>query len=178
MITEQQKTTYEKLKGDFAYQNTMQTPRLVKVVISSGIGKIKDKKKIELIEDRLAKITGQKVAPRAAKKSIASFKLRQGEVVGYQITLRGGRMHDFLNKLIHVALPRMRDFRGLTPSSIDEIGNLSIGIKENTIFPECSDEDLKDVFGFSITVVTTARSKKEAEAYLAHLGFPLIEAKK
>lgn len=178
MITEQQKTTYDTLKGDFAYKNTMQTPKVVKVVISTGIGKISDKKKVELIVDRLAKITGQKAAARAAKKSIATFKLREGEIVGYQVTLRGQRMEDFLNKLIHIALPRMRDFRGLSPKSIDEIGNLTIGLKENTIFPETSDEDLRDVFGLAITIVTSAKNKKEAEAYLKHIGFPLVEAKK
>ena len=178
MITEQQKTTYDTLKGGFAYKNTMQTPKVVKVVISTGIGKISDKKKVELIVDRLAKITGQKAAARAAKKSIATFKLREGEIVGYQVTLRGQRMEDFLNKLIHIALPRMRDFRGLSPKSIDEIGNLTIGLKENTIFPETSDEDLRDVFGLAITIVTSAKNKKEAEAYLKHIGFPLVEAKK
>lgn len=178
MITEKQKNAYDTLKGDFAYTNTMQTPKITKVVISTGIGKISDKKKIELIEDRLAKITGQKAAKRGAKKSIASFKVREGDVVGYQITLRGERMYDFLNKLIDVALPRMRDFRGLSPKSIDEIGNLTIGLKENTIFPETSDEDLRDVFGLAVTVVTTAKNKKEAEAYLKHVGFPIQEAKK
>ena len=167
------KKAYESLKGDFGYKNTMQAPRMQKVVISVGTGKIKDKNRIAVVEDRLARITGQKIAPRGAKKSIASFKVRQGDVVGYQVTLRGKRMYDFLEKLVHVALPRTRDFRGLKPSSIDDMGNMTIGIKEHTIFPETSDEDLRDVFGFAITVVSSAKNKKEAEGFYRHLGFPL-----
>jgi large subunit ribosomal protein L5 len=129
-----------------------------------------------LIQDRIARITGQKAAPRGAKKSVASFKVREGDVVGYQITLRGERMRDFLDKLIHIAFPRTRDFRGISPTSIDEIGNITIGIKEHTIFPETSDEDQRDVFGLSVTIVTTAKSRAEAEAYLRHIGLPLKKA--
>ena len=174
-VRTQEKNAFESLKGAFGYKNKLQAPRLAKVVISTGTGKVKDPKKVAVIEDRLAKITGQKAAPRGAKKSIASFKVRQGDVVGYQVTLRGARMYDFLDKLVHIALPRTRDFRGLSPKAIDSLGNMTIGIKENTIFPECSDEDLKDVFGFAITVVTTAKGEKEAEAFLRHLGVPLQE---
>jgi large subunit ribosomal protein L5 len=170
-----EKKALEALKGEFGYTNLFQAPRITKVIVATGVGKIKDKKKIEVIEDRLAKITGQKAAARGAKKSIATFKVREGDVVGYQVTLRGARMYDFLDKLIHIALPRTRDFRGIPPKAIDAMGNITIGIKENTIFPECSDEDLKDVFGLAITVVTTATSKKEAEAFFRHLRFPLQE---
>src|SRR2546423_3200382 len=99
-----EKKTFDSLKGQFSYTNSLQAPRLVKAVISTGVGKIKDKKKLEVIENRLARITGQKAAPRGAKKSVASFKVRQGDVVGYQITLRGARMYDFIDKLIHIAL--------------------------------------------------------------------------
>lgn len=174
LIQIQEKNTSASLKGEFGYTNSLQAPRVQKVVISAGTGKIsKDKNKIVLIQDRLAKITGQKPAPRGAKKSVAAFKVRQGDIVGYQTTLRGGRMYDFLEKLVHVALPRTRDFRGIKPSAIDEMGNLTIGIKEHTIFPETSDEDLKDVFGFAATIVSTAKDKKEAEAFYRHLGFPL-----
>jgi large subunit ribosomal protein L5 len=151
----------------------MQTPRIEKVIVSTGTGKIQDKQKIALIQDRLALITGQKIAPRAAKKSIASFKTRTGDIIGYQATLRGDRMRAFLDKLIHIALPQTRDFRGLKLSSIDEMGNYTIGIPEHTIFPETADEDLKDVFGFSVTIVTTAKTKPEAEALLRHIGLPL-----
>lgn len=173
---QKQQTAYEALKGEFGYTSPMQGPRVEKVVISSGVGKKRDKKQIELIENRLARITGQKSAPRSARASIASFKVREGDTVGLQITLRGARMYDFLDKLIHIALPRTRDFRGLSPKAIDDMGNITVGIKEHTIFPEASDEDLRDVFGFAVTVVTTAKTKTEAEALFRHLGFPLIDA--
>ena len=171
---DRQKTGYQALQEAFAYTSPMQGPRIEKVIVSSGVGKKRDKKQIELITDRLAKITGQKPATRGARISIASFKVRQGDVVGLQVTLRGARMYDFLDKLIHIALPRTRDFRGLSPRAIDEMGNLTIGIKEHTIFPETSDEDLKDVFGLAVTIVTTAKNKKEAEAFFRHVGMPLI----
>lgn len=171
---DRQKKTFDALKSEFGYTNVQQTPKLVKVVISTGVGKVnKDKNKIEVIEDRLARITGQKAAKRGAKKSIATFKVRQGDVVGYQVTLRGARMYDFVDKLIHIALPRTRDFRGLNAKAIDTLGNMTLGIKEHTIFPETSDEDLRDVFGFAVTVVSSAKNKKEAEAFFRHLGFPL-----
>lgn len=169
-----QNKVFDALKGSFGYKNKMQAPKIAKVIISIGTGKKnKDKHAIEVIEDRLSKITGQKAAPRGAKKSIAAFKVREGDTIGYQITLRGKRMYDFLDKLINIAWPRSRDFRGLSSSSIDEMGNYTVGIREHTIFPETSDEDLKDVFGFSITVVTTTTSKEEARALLEHYGFPL-----
>lgn len=166
-------SAYDALKGDFNYTNVNQAPTIEKVVVSVGTGKIEDKAKIALIQDRLAKITGQKASPRPAKKSIATFKLREGDIIGYQVTLRGARMNDFLNKLIHIALPQTRDFRGLKPTSIDEMGNYTLGVKEHTIFPETADEELKDVFGLSITLVTTAGTKPEAEALLRHVGLPL-----
>lgn len=171
-VKEKQNNAFDSLKESLGYKNQMQTPKVTKVVVSTGIGSIKDKHKIEVIQDRLAKITGQKTAPRGVKKSIASFKIRQGDIIGYQVTLRGQRMYDFLNRLLHIALPRTRDFRGLSSASIDEMGNYTIGIREHTVFPETSDEDLKDVFGLSVTVVTTARDRQEAKEYLKHLGFP------
>lgn len=168
-----QQTAYSALAESFGFTSPMQSPRIQKVVISSGVGKKRDQKTIALIEDRLTKITGQKPRPRPARISIASFKVRQGDTVGLQVTLRGERMFDFLDKLIHIALPRTRDFRGLSASAIDEMGNLTIGIKEHVIFPETSDEDIKDVFGLAVTVVTTAKSKKEADAFFRHIGVPL-----
>ncbi len=165
--------TFKALKGELGYTNAMQAPRVVKVIVSTGVGKIQDKQKLVLIQDRLARITGQKTSPRPAKKSIASFKLREGDIIGYQVTLRGARMHDFLFKLIHLALPQTRDFRGLKTSAIDEMGNYSLGIKESTIFPETADEDIKDVFSFSVTIVTTAKTPKEAEVFLRYIGLPL-----
>jgi large subunit ribosomal protein L5 len=177
-ITKQrQQEAYLALKDSFHYTSPMQGPRVSKVIISTGVGKKRDKKQVEFIADRLAKITGQKAAPRAAKQSIASFKVRQGDTVGLQVTLRGTRMYDFLDKLVHITLPRTRDFRGLSPKAIDEMGNITIGIKEHTIFPETADEDLKDVLGLAITVVTTAKSKAVADAFFRHLGFPLIANK-
>lgn len=180
IVKEQQNKAYDVLKGSFGYENTMQSPRIVKVVVATGTGSVNDRNKVGLIEDRLSKITGQKAAPRAAKKSIAAFKVRAGDTIGFQTTLRGARMEAFLDKLIHVALPRTRDFRGLNRSAVDEIGNCTIGIKEHTIFPETADEDIRDVFGLAITVVTTAKNKGEAIAFLEHLGFPFKkeEAKK
>ena len=165
-------TLKAKSKTLTGYKNPMHIPRILKVVISSGVGSFKDKNKFKIVESRLARITGQKAAPRGAKVSIATFKSREGDVVGYQVTLRGQRMHDFLEKLIHIALPRTKDFRGISPKAADEMGNYTLGIKEHTIFPETSDEELKDVFGFAITVVTTAKSKEEVIKLLTHLGFP------
>jgi large subunit ribosomal protein L5 len=174
-ITKQkQQTAYATLKEAFGYTSPMQGVRIEKVIVSTGVGKKRDKKQIEVIENRLAKITGQKAAPRAARQSIASFKVREGDTVGLQVTLRGARMYDFIDKVIHIALPRTRDFRGLKATAIDDMGNITIGIKENTIFPETSDEDLKDVFGLAITIVTTATSKAEAEAFFRHIGIPLV----
>lgn len=176
MISEQkQKDAFDTLKGQFGYPNVMASPKLEKIVVSSGVGKAKDKARLALVEKKLALITGQKPSARAARKSIASFKLREGEIVGYQVTLRGQRMYEFLDKLVHIALPRTRDFRGLNKTAIDEMGNYTIGIRENSIFPETSEEDLKDVFGLSITLVTTAKTKEEAEAFLRHLELPIKE---
>lgn len=172
-VQTQLKTAFDAMKSTFGYKNVNQAPTVEKVVISVGTGRVDDKQKIALIQDRLARITGQKAAPRPAKQSIASFKLRAGEIIGYQTTLRGARKIHFLDKLIHLALPQTRDFRGLKTSSIDDMGNYTIGIKEHTIFPETADEDIKDVFGMSITIVTTAKTKAEAEALLRHIGFPL-----
>ncbi len=172
-ITEKQARMFGTLKDRFGYKSVMQTPRLQKIVVSAKVGSMKDKNKIEVVIDRLAQITGQKPKANAAKKSIATFKLREGSIIGYSVTLRGKRMEDFLDRLIHIALPRTRDFRGLEASAIDEMGNYTIGIREHTIFPETADEDLKDVFGLGVTLVTTAKTKDEAEALLRELGLPL-----
>lgn len=169
-------SVFPAIKEQFGYTNVMQAPRINKVVVSIGTGKVQDKQRIALIQDRLAKITGQKAASRAAKQSIASFKLREGDVIGYQVTLRGDRMRSFLDKLIHIALPQTRDFRGIKTSAIDAMGNITIGIKESTIFPETADEDIKDVFGFAVTIVTSAKTKEEAAALLRHIGLPLQKA--
>lgn len=173
LTKERQKNIFSTIKEKFNYTNVSESPKLEKVIVSVGVGSTKDKKKIETIIDRLTKITGQKPSARPAKKSIATFKLREGDIVGYQVTLRGARMYDFLDKFIHIALPRTRDFRGIKVTAIDEMGNISIGIKEHTIFPETSDEELRDVFGLTVTITTSARSKEEAEGLLRGVGLPL-----
>lgn len=169
---EKNKKVFETLKDKFGYTNVHQAPRLDKVVVSVGVGSFKDKKKLDIVADRLGKITGQKAVKKGAKASIAAFKVRQGDPVGYQVTLNGDRAFNFLDKLINVALPRTKDFRGISASSIDGMGNYTLGIREHTIFPETSDEDLKDVFGLAVTTVTTAKTKDEAKAFFDHLGFP------
>ena|SRR3989344_5208312 len=173
LIQDKQKKAFSALKAGMGWKNLMQAPRVEKVIISAGVGRAaKEKNRLELIAERLGKITGQKPAVRGAKKSIASYKTRQGDPVGYQVTLRGSRARDFLNRLIHIALPRTKDFKGLSDAAIDEMGNYTLGIKEHTVFPETADEDIKDVFGMAVTVVTTAKNKEEAKVYLTHLGFP------
>jgi large subunit ribosomal protein L5 len=171
-IKEKTKESFEAMKGDFGYKNVMQSPKILKVVVSAGVGSFKDKKKVDLVGDRLSKITGQHPAMKGAKQSIAAFKVRQGDTVGMQVTLRGSRMYDFLDRLINIALPRTKDFRGISSKGVDEMGNYTVGIKENTIFPESSDEDLKDVFGMAVTVVTNVKDPKATKAFLTSLGFP------
>lgn len=171
-IKEKQNKAFETLKERFGYKNRMQAPRVAKIVVSVGTGSTKDREKQKLIPERLAKITGQKAAPRASKKSIATWKLREGEMVGQVVTLRGARMLSFLDKVVNVALPRTRDFKGIARTAVDDMGNLTIGIKEHTVFPEVADEELKNVFGLAITVVTTAKNKEEATAFFEQLGTP------
>lgn len=171
-ISETQKNTYEALKGDFGYTNVMQTPNIEKVVVSIGVGKETDKNRIKRIKERLALITGQEPAETLAKQSIAQFKLREGTLAGYKVTLRGAAMWNFLEKLINIALPRTRDFRGISDASVDAMGNYTLGLKENAIFPETADEDVRTMFGMAVTIVTTASNADETRAYLKHLGFP------
>ena len=175
---EKQTKMFEILKGRFGYTSTMQAPRLEKIVVAAKVGSMKDKNKIAVVIDRLARITGQQPKANVAKKSIATFKLREGTIIGYSVTLRGARMRSFLDELVNIALPRTRDFRGLEVTAIDEMGNYTIGIKEHTIFPETADEDLRDGFGLGITIVTTAKTKDEAEAFLRELGVPLKKTEK
>ena len=171
-LKEKQNKAFEALKESMGLKNKMQTPKVLKVVLSSGTGSFKDKNKNKVVEDRLTKISGQKVMLKVAKKSVATFKVREGDPVGYQVTLRGQRMFDFLNKLVYIALPRTKDFRGLTTHAIDNMGNFTIGMKENSVFPESSDEELKDVFGLAVTIVTNIKDKNSAKTFLEYLGFP------
>jgi large subunit ribosomal protein L5 len=173
-LTQKQKNAFAVLKEKFGYTNALQVPHVTKVVVSVGTGRgmKSDKNRNQLVVDRLAKITGQKGSIRGAKKSIATFKIRTGDPVGVMVTLRGARMKSFFDKLIHIALPRTKDFRGVNRSSVDEIGNMTLGIREHTIFPETPDEEIKDVFGLAITVGTTAKNRAEAMAYFEYLGVP------
>ena len=174
LTQQKQKTAFDVLKADFGYQNVMAAPHIEKVVVSVGTGKRAktDKRWNDHVADRLTKITGQAPSLRQAKKSIAQFKIRTGDQIGLTTTLRGEKALSFFDKLIHVALPRTRDFRGIAATGVDEMGNLTIGVKEHTIFPATADEDLNDVFGLSVTVVTTASSKEEARAFFDYLGVP------
>ncbi len=173
-VKEKEGEAMEKMKADFHYKNVMAAPRMKKIVINVGTGTMmkKDKNKNTAISDRLAKITGQKPALRGAKQSVATFKIRQGDPIGTVVTLRGGRMYAFIEKLTNVALPRTKDFRGVNRSGVDNIGNLTLGIKEHTIFPETADEDIRDVFGMSITLVSSAKTRKEGMAFFELLGVP------
>lgn len=173
-VKEKSDAAYEVLKGRFGYKNRLSAPRLQKVVFSVGTGNLmkKDRNKNDFIVDRLAKVTGQKPATRQAKKSVASFKVRQGDPIGVMVTLRGRRMYSFLEKFFNIALPRTKDFRGIDRKNVDAIGNITIPVKEHTIFPETADEELKDVFGLGITIVTTAKNKEEATAYFEYIGVP------
>lgn len=179
------KDTYNKkavpaLIKKFAYTSSMAVPKLEKVVINTGLGRVMSSKgpteqakfMNDVIAKDLAMITGQKPAATKAKKSIAGFKLRQGTLIGAKTTLRGSRMYDFIDRLINVVLPRSRDFRGLNTNSIDENGNLTIGIKEHIFFPEISIEQIRQSFGLEITIVTTAHTKEEGVELFTQLGFP------
>jgi len=173
-IKQKEKKSFNTLKAKYGYKNVMASPRLVKVVIASGTGSglKRNKDHNKLVLERLAKITGQRPATKSAKKSIASFKIRIGDPVGVMVTLRGARMYGFLDKLINVAIPRTKDFRGIERKIVDNIGNLTMSIKEHTIFPETGDEELKDVFGLAITIVTTAKTKAEATDFFEIIGVP------
>jgi large subunit ribosomal protein L5 len=163
-----------KMKEKFDYKNNLAVPRIEKTVVNVGTGSIlKDEKSQDFISRDLALITGQKPISTLAKKAISGFKIRQGMIVGLKVTLRGKRMFDFLSRLINIALPRTRDFRGLPRKSMDQGGNLSIGIKEHIIFPEILPEEVKKIFGLEITVVTNAKKKEEAIELFKLMGFPI-----
>ncbi len=172
-VKQKEAKSFDKLKSDFNLKNIMQSPKLEKVTLSVGVGKIKDdKRKVELIIDRLTKISGQKPVIVKAKKSIATFKAREGDISGLKVTLRGKRMYEFLDKYINISIPRTKDFRGVNLKSVDGMGNLTMGIKEHIIFPETGDEEIRDIFGLSVTINTTAKDAKLAKAFLAEIGVP------
>ena len=167
------KDVVPKMMGEFHYSSVMAVPKVERVSVNVGVGRQRDEKILGAIRQSLALITGQKLISRPAKIAIAAFKTRKGQIVGYTATLRGKRMYDFLDRLIHIALPRQRDFQGLSEESFDERGNLTIGIKEHMVFPEVGGEDVRTIFGFEVTIVVRARSRKESIALFRHLGFPI-----
>jgi len=163
----------EALTKEFEYQNVMEVPRLQKVTVNIGMGEaIRDAKSMDAAMRDLVVITGQRPVVTRARKSIAAFKVREGMPVGLMVTLRGDRMYDFLDRLFNVALPRIRDFRGLSSKSFDGRGNYSIGLREQLIFPEVDYDSIDKLRGLEVNIVTTARSDAEGKALLRHLGLP------
>ncbi len=162
-----------KVAEQFGYKNRFQVPTLDKIVINMGIGEgVADKKKVDSAAADLGLITGQKAVVTKARKSIATYKLRTGQAIGCKVTLRKARMYEFLDRLINIALPRVRDFRGLNPKSFDGRGNYTLGIKEHIVFPEIDYDKATDIWGMDITVCTTARNDDEARALLTAFNFP------
>lgn len=167
----------QNLVEKFDFSNVMEVPKLEKIVINIGVGEAKDNPKaLESAVRDLTTITGQKPVVTKAKKSVANFKLREGMNVGCKVTLRGNRMYDFLDKLINIALPRVRDFRGVSDKSFDGRGNYALGIKEQLIFPEIEYDDIDQLRGMDIVVVTSARTDEESKALLEALGMPFEKA--
>lgn len=157
----------------FSYTSYMQAPKLTKICINQGVGRgTADKKLVDLALEEMTLIAGQKAVPAISKKDISNFKLRKGVAIGARVVLRGTRMYEFLERLISVAIPRTRDFRGISPKGFDNFGNYTMGIKEQIIFPEIDIDKVKEITGMNITFVTTARTKKEGLALLTELGLP------
>ena len=177
-VTPRLKTHFEevvraKLTEEFGYKNPMEVPVVTKIVINMGIGEgVNDRKKVEQAAADLGMISGQKPVVTKARKSIATFKVRDGQAIGCKVTLRKARMYEFIDRLINIGLPRVRDFRGLNPKSFDGGGNYTMGIKEHIIFPEIDYDKVSDVWGMDITVCTTAKTDAEARALLAAFNFP------
>ncbi len=173
LLEKYRKEVVPAMQAQFGYSNAMAVPRIEKVVVNAGVGRLREEKQLQSVRDVLALITAQKPIPRPARKAIAAFKTRQGLTVGYQTTLRGRRMWDFLLRLVAVAIPRQRDFRGIDPAMFDQRGNLTIGFKEHIVFPEMTGEAVPFIFGLEVTVVTTAKRREEGMALLKALGFPI-----
>lgn len=168
------KEVIPQMKEKFGYKNVMSCPKITKVVINAGIGRIsKEKELIDSIRGDLGLITGQLPAVALAKKSVSAFKIRKGAPAGLVVTLRGSKMYDFLDRLINISLPRSRDFKGIDPKNIDKDGNLNIGIKEHIIFPEIFSENIRNIFSFEITIVTNKKNRDHSEELFRLLGFPL-----
>lgn len=171
-----QKTVVPEFMSKYGIKNAMAVPRLMKIVVNCGMGEaLADKKVIEKMAAQLAIITGQKPQVTLAKRAISTFKLREGDPIGLKVTLRGKRMYDFLTKFIGVALPRVRDFRGVPTNGFDDRGNYTLGLKEHTIFPELEYSMVDKVRGFEITFVTTAQTKEHGKALLTMFGMPFVK---
>ncbi len=167
------------LKKEFALSNDLQVPKILKISLNVGVGKsLKDANYLSMVESSLTRISGQKPIRTRAKKSIAAFKIREGMVVGMSVTLRKKRMYDFLDKLVNVALPRVRDFRGLDSKAVDRQGNLSIGFRENLAFPEIRSDEIESTHGLEVTIATNARSREKGLALFTLLGFPFKKPEK
>lgn len=168
-----EKVVSKSLMDEFSYKNTMQVPRVVKIILSRGVGAaVADKKLVEQAVDELTLITGQKAVPTLSKKDVASFKLRKGMPIGAKVTLRGNKMFEFLDRLISIALPRVRDFHGIKPSGFDGRGNYTLGITEQIIFPEIDIDKVNKISGMDITFVTSAFTDNEAKSLLNLIGLP------
>ncbi len=168
-----QKEVLKAMREKFGYKNNLAVPRILKVVLNVGIGRAKDDPKVmEVAENTLIRISSQKPVAKRAKKSISAFKVRQGMPVGLMVTLRGQRMWDFLTKLVAIALPRVRDFRGLEPKSIDQQGSLNIGFQEHLVFPEIKSDEVEKIHGLEVAIATSAKSQKEGLELFKLLGFP------
>lgn len=171
-----QKEIIPKMKAALGYKNNLAVPRLEKVVINIGIGRaIREPKFLDVVVSTLTRITGQKPVFTKAKKSISNFKIKKGMTVGAMVTLRGKRMYDFVEKLIKVTLPRVRDFRGLSSKAVNAQGNLSIGYKEHTVFPEIKSDEVETLHGLEVNIATTAKTKEEGIKLFKLLGFPFQE---
>jgi large subunit ribosomal protein L5 len=167
----------ERLKDELGLDSIMQVPRIEKITLNMGVGEAKtDSKAMDAAIEELSTIAGQRAQVRKATKSIAQFKLREGMAVGARVTLRGPRMYEFLDRLVSIALPRIRDFRGLNPRSFDGRGNFSMGVREQLIFPEINYDDIQDVRGLDVTITTSAQSDEHALALLLALGLPFANA--
>ncbi|MDR1957143.1 MAG: 50S ribosomal protein L5 [Treponema sp.] len=161
------------LVKEFGYKSVMQTPRLEKIVVSMGVGEaLQNKKLLDAAIDDLTLITGQKAVKTKARKSIANFKIRTGQEIGAKVTLRGAMMYEFLDRLVNVSLPRVKDFRGVSQNAFDGHGNYALGIQEQIIFPEIDFDKIERVAGLNIVIVTTARTDAEAKAFLSKFGMP------
>jgi large subunit ribosomal protein L5 len=176
LLEKYNETVKPSLMKEFSYTSTMQAPKLVKVVINMGVGDaIAEPKHLDEAVEELAQISGQHPVITKAKKSIANFKLREGMPIGCKVTLRGERMYEFLDKLMNISLPRVRDFHGVSRTAFDGRGNYTLGVKEQLIFPEINFDKVAKVRGMDVVIVTTAKTNKEAEALLTGLGMPFTK---